>query len=121
MKYRFFAIPARGAENEQVELNRFCDGHKVISLEKEFVADGQQSFWSICVCYLPASDKASVPMGKVDYREVLNDQDFAVFAKLRTLRKDVANENGIPAYAVFTNEQLAAMVQKRILSLSAMA
>ena len=58
--------------------------------------------------------------GKIDYREVLNEQDFAVFARLRTLRKELADGEGIPAYAVFTNEQLAEIVQRRVQSAAAL-
>jgi superfamily II DNA helicase RecQ len=47
----------------------------------------------------------------VDYREVLNPEQFEVFSKLRELRKQIAEKESIPVYAVFTNEQLAAMVQ----------
>ncbi len=44
---------------------------------------------------------------------MLNREDFAVFSKLRDLRKEVAQETGVPVYAIFNNEQLAQMVQKR--------
>jgi superfamily II DNA helicase RecQ len=43
----------------------------------------------------------------------LSQEDFAVFAKLRDLRKEVAQETGVPVYTIFTNEQLAQMVQKK--------
>jgi superfamily II DNA helicase RecQ len=56
---------------------------------------------------------------RVDYRDVLNENDFAVFAKLRSLRKRIAEQEGVPVYAVFTNEQLAAMVQKKVLTQNA--
>lgn len=39
-----------------------------------------------------------------------------VFAKLRALRKTLAEQEGVPAYAVFTNEQLAEMVQRRVVT-----
>lgn len=45
---------------------------------------------------------------------MLNEQDFAVYAKLRALRKELAEKEGIPAYAVLTNEQMAEMVQRRV-------
>jgi superfamily II DNA helicase RecQ len=47
-----------------------------------------------------------------DYREVLNSAEYALFDKLRNLRKELAEKSGIPVYAVFTNDQLAAMVKK---------
>ena len=49
---------------------------------------------------------------RIDYREVLNPVEYALFDKLRQLRKDIAEKSGIPVYAVFTNDQLAAMVKK---------
>jgi superfamily II DNA helicase RecQ len=51
---------------------------------------------------------------------VLNEADFVVFSKLRDLRKAVAEKEGAPAYSVFTNEQLAAMVTGRVESQAAL-
>jgi superfamily II DNA helicase RecQ len=50
----------------------------------------------------------------VDFKEVLSEAEFAVFARLRALRKQLAEAEGVPAYALFTNEQLAEMVQQRV-------
>ena len=58
--------------------------------------------------------------GKIDYREVLSEADFAVFAKLRALRKTLADAEGVPAYALFSNEQLAEMAQRRVRTASAL-
>ncbi len=49
----------------------------------------------------------------MDYREVLSAEDFAVFAKLRDLRKEIAQGEAVPVYTIFTNEQLAKMVQAK--------
>jgi superfamily II DNA helicase RecQ len=56
----------------------------------------------------------------VDYKEVLNEADFAVFSRLRDLRKVIAEKEAVPAYAIFTNEQLAAMVTGKVESLTEM-
>ncbi len=58
--------------------------------------------------------------GKIDYKEVLSDDDFTLYSRLRELRKTTAERDGIPPYNVFTNEQLAAIVQRRISSKSAL-
>ena len=58
---------------------------------------------------------------KIDYREVLSEQDFALYAQLRNLRKALAEQEGITAYALFTNEQLAGMVTARVRSESELA
>jgi superfamily II DNA helicase RecQ len=57
--------------------------------------------------------RPSFARNKVDYRDVLSPEDFAVFAKLRELRKAIAQGEAVPVYTIFTNEQLAQMVQGR--------
>jgi superfamily II DNA helicase RecQ len=49
----------------------------------------------------------------VDYREILNAADFAVFSGLRVWRKAAAEKEGIPVYAVLTNDQLAQLARQR--------
>jgi superfamily II DNA helicase RecQ len=121
MNYQFFVIPAHNPVSAQEKLNRFCAGHRVANVEKAFVANGDRSFWSVCVTWLDgAGEKGSRPKSRVDYKEVLNEKDFAIFVKLRTLRKTIAEKEGLPVYALFSNEQLAAMVQKRIITRTAL-
>ena len=51
---------------------------------------------------------------KVDYKDVLKPEEFEVFSRLGDWRKAVAEKEGVPVYTVFTNEQLAQMVQKQV-------
>jgi superfamily II DNA helicase RecQ len=92
-------------------------------VRKEFVPNGEDSFWAFCIEYLDGSvgsEKSRSSGPKVDYKEVLSEADFAVFAKLRDLRKAISEKEAIPAYAIFTNEQLAAMVTEKVDRLSAL-
>jgi superfamily II DNA helicase RecQ len=50
----------------------------------------------------------------VDYKEVLKPEEFEVFSRLRDWRKGVAEKDSVPVYVVFTNEQLAEMVKRRV-------
>ena len=121
MQLRFFTIPVHDGELSAEELSRFLSSHRIIAVDREFVQDGRDSAWAICVSYVQAEGRPQPgKKGKVDYREVLSDTDFAVFAKLRSLRKTLADQEGVPAYALFTNEQLADMVQRRVRSVSAL-
>ena len=61
-------------------------------------------------------DRKSTSKSRVDYKEVLSPENFAVFAKLRDWRKQQAEEGGVPVYAIFTNQQLAEMVTLRVTS-----
>jgi superfamily II DNA helicase RecQ len=44
---------------------------------------------------------------------LLSPEDFALFSKLREVRKKLAEENGLPVYAVCTNEQLAEIARQK--------
>lgn len=126
----FFAIPALDTQAAQEELNQFLAQHRVVALEKQWLAAGSDSHWAVCVTVaagpgpLPAALKLPGSKGgrsdKVDYREVLPPDEFVVFAALRSLRQTMASQEGVPPYALFTNEQLAAMVRQRPHSLEAL-
>ncbi len=123
MKLRFFVVPMFDGEEESRELNKFLAMNRVLLVERHFVADGPRSAWALCVSYVDRGGRAAPEPGqarRVDYREVLSETDFAVFVELRALRKSVADREGLPAYALFTNEQLAAMVQQRVSTLKAL-
>lgn len=53
---------------------------------------------------------------RIDYKQVLSPEDFAVFVKLRDWRKQQAEEFGVPVYTIFTNQQLAEMVTLQVTS-----
>jgi superfamily II DNA helicase RecQ len=115
MKLRFFTIPIQADAATVEELNGFLAGHRILAVDRFFVQDGANSAWALCVSYELAGDSrpASAKRGKIDYREVLNEGDFSVYARLRALRKEIADSEGVPVYALFTNEQMAEMVTRR--------
>lgn len=100
---------------EQEDLNRFLRGHRVVQTRKELFVKGNDSFWAILVEYLDSSDKSTGVQvkSKIDYKEILSAEDFTLFSKLREIRKKLAEENGLPVYAVCTNEQLAEIAKRR--------
>jgi superfamily II DNA helicase RecQ len=117
MQMAFFQIPARGDAGLQEDLNRFLRSHRVLSVHREFVAQGDNSFWSLAAEYLESAATAGSGASRgskkrVDYKEVLSPTDFAVFAKLREWRKATAEQEGIPVYAILPYEQLAAIASK---------
>ena len=124
MTLRFFAIPACDPAVAEAELNQLLAASRVLAVERHFVASGEASFWAVCVRIasgpgaLPDALKADQGSARrVDYREVLSEADFAVFARLRELRKSIADAEGVPQYAVFANEQLASMVRGKVKTL----
>jgi superfamily II DNA helicase RecQ len=118
MQMSFFAIPARGDNALQESLNAFLRSHRVLTVHREFVAQGDNSFWALSVEYMEGAASPGPGAGRGgkargDYKEVLSPADFALFARLRDWRKATAEKEGIPVYAVLTNEQLAAVATNR--------
>ncbi len=99
MQLKAFTIPIHDAGGALEEVNTFLRAHRVLSVDGHFVQDGANSVWAICVSYLGDANRPLAAGGKrpkVDYREVLSEADFAVFAKLRNLRKELAEKEGVP-------------------------
>ena len=123
MRFRFFTLPAFDPDAAQDALNAFCAQHRIVASDRHFVDRGGDSFWAVCITWVEGSAAAFPVQGKrerVDYRDVLGEADFAAFSELRRLRKHLADREGVPAYAIFTNEQLAAMVQRRVATAAAL-
>lgn len=122
MRYIFFSIPAIAPDNAAAEFNTLLASRRIAAIDKHFVADGQNSFWAISVSYIESNEQTrSIGKNKIDYKEVLSGKEFSVFAKLRDLRKKLADQEAIPAYAIFNNEQLAEMVRLKAASLTSLA
>jgi hypothetical protein len=66
----------------------------------------------------PANDRRI--NSKVDYKKILPVEQFDVYSLLRDRRKELAEQDGIPVYAVATNDQLAEMVKMEIPSLGSL-
>jgi superfamily II DNA helicase RecQ len=121
MAFKFFTISVQSPQVMESELNAFLRSHRVVAVERKWIEAGPGSCWAFCVDYLEARGDEPAARGRagggnrgrVDYREVLPAEEFAVFSRLRQWRKDVAREEAVPVYAVFTNEQLARMVRDR--------
>lgn len=117
MQLKTFMVPVKNPVSAESELNAFLRSQRVLTVRKEFIADGGNSFWSFCVEFLDGqagSQGAGTKLGKVDYREIMKPEEFAVFSRLRDWRRAVADAKGVPVYTVFTNEQLAQIVRKRV-------
>lgn len=117
MQYEIFTIPVFNPEEGIEKLNRFLRGHKVVNIEKQFYVLGGDAYWSFCITYLQGQnivqhDKKE----KVDYKEILDENSFAKFTKLRSLRKILAEKDAVPAYAVFTDAELSMISQLDVIN-----
>ncbi len=124
IQYKFFIIPVGDISESEAELNRFLRSVRVINIQREFIPLEENSYWTLSVEYLMDADRKDPKEGpakgrrRIDYRKVLSPEDFAIYAKLREWRNGRANDQGIPIYAIFTNEQLAKIAEKRVATLA---
>lgn len=120
MNYKIFSLAATGDEAEELLLNQFLARHKIIQVDRQFVALGDLSYWSLCVGYQATNkdvtNSNSSKKPRIDYKEVLTEPQFAQFAALRELRKTIASQEGVPVFAIFSNEQLAQTRKRRLVS-----
>lgn len=124
MRFHFFTIPALDPGAAAEELNLFLGAHRVSTVQRELVQDGASSYWSVCVTSVDGEVAAAPSQSRrarVDYREILEADEFGLYDRLRTLRKQQADAEGLPPFAVFTNEQLAEMVRRRVTTRAALA
>ena len=108
MQFRIFTIPILDGKTQEEEMNLFLRGHKIVSVDKHYSESA--ALWCFCVTYIESNtlpSNFSPKKEKIDYREVLDEATFARFARLREARKQIAADEAIPAYSVFTNEELA--------------
>ncbi len=113
MEIKIITVPAIGGEELNEEMNRFLRGHKIVCVDKQFYQNSDNAFWTFCIRYLPNAANSnngvafSEKKEKVDYKNVLDEKSFAIFSKLRMIRKALAEKDEVPAYAVFTDAELA--------------
>ena len=125
MQYRLFTVPSYDPDSELEELNRFLRSVKVFQVDRQF--HPQDRVWQMMVEYQESnatnstSGRGNRKKSRVDYREVLEPDQFVLFDRLRSWRKERAEVEKIPAYAIFTNEQLAAITRLKEFSLSSIS
>lgn len=112
MQVRVFTLPLFDNLVQTDEMNAFLRSQKVLTLDRQLVTVGEQAYWTFCVTYLPQGGSGNtggqqIRSAKVDYKAVLDEKTFAVFSQLRSIRKQLAEQEAVPAYAIFTDGELA--------------
>ncbi len=122
MQYRIFTIPIIGGDVETDSLNKFLRANKVVKVDKELVVNGESTYWTFCVQYLlpPLTTPVGEKKEKNDYKSVLDENQFKTFSLLRKIRKNIADEEAVPAFAVFVDAELAEMSKLSEINLKTM-
>jgi len=114
MQKKIINVPLTDDGTVQAELNRLLASSRVLEVEQRFFNNEKGGCWSFCIRYiqnLPPQPEPYASREKVDYKKVLGEEEFKVFSDLRELRKQIAAQDAVPAYAVFTDEELAGIAR----------
>lgn len=109
MQIKIFTIPILGGEALNEEMNVFLRTKKVLQTEHQLVSHALGVFWCFCVKFI--DEQVEGKPQKVDYMKVLDEVTFKRFSRLREIRKQLSTAEGIPAYAIFTDEELAELAK----------
>jgi hypothetical protein len=63
LQYKFFTIPIKDHEDAEEEFNRFPRTVRILTIDRKFVENKENSFWALSVEYLD-SQKSEGSMGK---------------------------------------------------------
>ena len=123
MYFQLFQYPLPGPP-DLGDLNAWLASHRIVSVNQHVVAAPGGALLVFVVQSVEAGlTRPTLSSGtarKVDYKEALSPEDFALFSRLREERKKIAEAEGVPVYTVLTNEQLAEIAKRRPTSLSAL-
>jgi len=112
MQIKLFTIPIGDSGDLEEKMNRFLRGNKILEIENRLVNNERGASWCFCVKYVEKNQSSTGGKKvKVDYRVELEDATFKIFSKLRSIRKQIAKDEGRPAYLIFTDEELAAIAK----------
>jgi superfamily II DNA helicase RecQ len=113
MPIKLFQCPLP-ADPELTELNAYLNSHRVATVAQHVV----QTAGGAMLVFVVESPKTAAVSGRpgeqrIDYRERLSPDDFALYAQLRAVRKELSDADGVPAYSLLSNAELARIVERR--------
>ena len=116
MQLKSFVLPVLDGGVAEEEMNRFLRGHRVLQVHRQFCPD-HGGYWAVLVDYMDGAlnDDSAAPVSrseKKDYSKELSEEEYKEFQRLREIRKGVAKQLSLPAYLIFTNEELAVLARQ---------
>lgn len=107
MQLKFFTFTILEASIIEEQINKFMRSVRVLEIKREVVIEGATAYWVICILYVSTNDPDPVVKNKTDYKELLSEDEFKIFSRLRKVRKLIAEEDAVPAFAVFSDQELS--------------
>ena len=115
-------LPAHGEQLTEEELNRFLRSHRILQVEHRFCED-RGGYWALWVEYADGDPTAEAPPAirreRKDFSEGLSTEEKQRYEHYKNVRKSLSQQYSIPAYLVFTNEELSILARLPELSAEA--
>ena len=98
----FFSIPIRYGQDVEDGMNAFLRSVRLVHVHREIVCQDSRHYWAVSVEYLTGMAgeprRSEAAKRKIDYKEELIPENFAVFARLREWRKAAAAREAVQLY-----------------------
>ena len=114
MQIKLFTLPIFDCEHSEEEMNKFLRSHRILQTERHFCPDNG-GYWAILVEYMDGEPTAESPVAyrkeKKDFSEGMTDEEKKRYENFKKIRRELATSRSIPAYMIFTNEELAILAK----------
>ena len=114
MQVKTFILPVLSSKQSEDELNKFLRSHRVLQMERHFCPENG-GYWAVLVEYVEGDPVESVPPAhrrdRQDAAQGLSDEERQRFEYFKQVRRRLATQHAIPAYLIFTNEELATLAR----------
>lgn len=116
MQYKKFVLPLNDDGAQEAELNRFLRGHRVLKVETHY--SEADALWAFLVCYLDGEQRDTAPQARrsnterFDPSKELNEEQMARYSRYADARLRLARRDGVKAFVVFTNRELAELARQ---------
>ena len=118
-----FHISTLEDENEQERINKFLRSHRILQLDRSFSSENG-GYWSLLVTYQENASASGIGdfqrRQKVDYKEILSENAYRRFEEMRQIRGSIAKKEGIAAFLVFSDKELAKLAEVECLNAATM-
>ena len=105
---------------DDAPLQEFQSDKELVEVTDHFYVHDRLPHLTVLLSYREAAASATRRRTKPDPRLELDERERETYDALRSWRAATAKQNGIPAYLVATNRQLARMITGRASSLAAL-
>lgn len=111
MQIKVFTLPVYDSERSEDDLNKFLRSHRILQVERHFCPDNG-GYWAVLVEYVDGDAKIELSPAhrnkeRKDYAEDLTDEERQRYDYFKKVRRELAAQKSVPAYLIFTNEELS--------------